>query len=186
MISVDAATIAALSGPKVRLAMFVELALDSFTLRYVTAQPDISWLGYNWLGNGALISIAPLAEAAGMEAMGWEFTLSGTDSARVAFAAGTAVVGRRASMWIGVYDESGVLVSTPFLKFQGAINDCVIQDDGEESRIVVRVESRLIWLLRAKATYWTNAEQKRRYPTDDGFKFADIVAARTLKYGPRQ
>jgi hypothetical protein len=89
-------------------------------------------------------------------------------------------------MWIGCYDESGVLVASPFLKFQGAINDCIIQDDGEEAKIVIRIESRLIWLLRAKSTYWTNAEQKRRYPTDDGFKFSDIVAARTLKYGPKQ
>ena len=187
MISVDAATIAALGAGKVRLAVFIELALDAGTQRYVTAQPDIVWNAVTWTGGGAVTSIAPVGESAGLEALAWEITLSGTDSARVAWSATAAVVGRRASAWIGVYDEAGALVSTPFRKFQGAINDSVIQDNADgTTAIVVRVESRLIWLPRARASYWTNAEQKRRYPTDDGFKFTDITSQRTLKYGPRQ
>lgn len=186
MISVDAATIAALGAGKVRLVVFLELALDSGTLRFCTAQPDLVWNGFTWLGGGVISSIDAVGESAGLEALGWQVTLSGTDSSRVSLAAGSVVVGRRASAWIGVYDEAGALVSTPFLKFQGAVNDMTIIDGDGTSAITLRMESRLIWLLRAKATYWTNAEQKRRYPTDDGFKFTDITSQRTLKYGPRQ
>ncbi|MFM1991284.1 MAG: hypothetical protein RJA99_4241 [Pseudomonadota bacterium] len=186
MIAVDAATIAALSAAKVRLAMFVELALDAGSRRYVTAQPDIAWNGFTWLGGGRIVSMQPLAESAGLEALGWEITLAGTDSAMVSDAAQTVMVGRRASVWVGCYDEAGALVSTPFLRMQGAINDMTIVDTDATATIVLRIESRLIWMLKARSTYWTNAEQKRRYPTDDGFKFTDITSQRTLKFGPRQ
>lgn len=186
MIAVDAATIAALSAAKVRLVVFLELALDSGSLRFCTAQPNIVWNSQTWIGGGVITAIAPVGESAGLEALGWEITLSGTDSARVSLAASSVVVGRRASAWIGVYDEAGALVSTPFLKFQGAINDMTLEDGNKSAAIRLRIESRLIWLLKARPAYWTNAEQRRRYPTDDGFKFVDVTAARTLKFGPRQ
>ncbi len=185
MIPVDASTITALSAGTVRLALFVELAFDSGTERYVTAGPDIQWNGFTWTGGGAIQSVDAIGEAAGLEALGWQIVMSGTASARLSQAASAIVVGRRASAWVGVYDAAGALVSTPFLKFQGAVNDMVIEEGPKVSKVTIRVESRLIWLLRAKSTFWTNAEQKRLYPTDDGFKFTDTVNARTLKYGPR-
>lgn len=185
MITDDASTIAALSAAKVRLALFIELAFSAATERYVTAGPDIVWNSQTWTGNGAVQSVDAVGETAGLEALGWQIVMSGVASARLAQAAGTVVVGRRATAWVGVYNEAGALVATPFKKFEGAINDMVIEEGPTETKVTIRVESRLIWLLRGKASYWTHAEQRRRYPTDDGFKFTDTVAAKTLKYGPR-
>ena len=135
---------------------------------------------------GSVLSVAPIREANGLEVIAWEVTLSGVPSDLLSLAASEDVVGRRATAWIGVYTEAGALVSTPFKKFEGRISDMPILDDPKEAKVVVRIESRMITLTRAKPSYWTNADQKKRYPTDDGLKFTDITAARTLKFGPRQ
>lgn len=185
MISVGSATLTALSAAKVRLALFVEIAFTSGTQRYVTAAPNISWDSQTWIGGGAIQSVDAVQESGALEASGWRIVFSGTPSERLSLAAGEIAVGRRVTAWIGAYGEDGVLVATPFKKFEGAVNDMTIEEGPRESRVILRVESRMIWLLRARPAYWTHAEQRKRYPTDNGFIFTDVTAARTLKYGPK-
>lgn len=191
MIPVDPVVQAALESDSVRLVLFLELALDGDVfVRYCTAGADLQWEPpsadepVTWNGMGAVLGVDPIIEAGSLEVLAWDVTLSGVPSDLLALAALEEVVNRDATAWIGVYTEAGALVGAPFVKFRGQINAMPIDDDPKDSKVILRLESRLIWLLRPSNAYWTNADQKARFPDDDGLKFAEITAARTLRYGP--
>ncbi len=191
MIPVDPDVQAALESDSVRLVEFLELALDGDVfVRYCTAGADLKWEPpsageeVTWNGMGSVLTLAPIVEAGSLEALAWDITLSGVPEDLLALVALEEIVNRDATAWIGVYDEDGALVGPPFLKFRGQMNAPEIDDDPKDSRVVIRVESRLLWLLRAPDTYWTNADQKARFPDDDGLKFSEITPARTLRFGP--
>lgn len=193
MIAVDSATLAALSDAKVRLALFLELELDGAVfVRYCTAGTNLQWQPPSagspvaWQGMGSLMAIDPVREAGGLEVIGWMVTLSGVPSDLLSLAAAEDVVGRRATAWIAVYDEAGAIVGSPFKRFEGRINDMPIEDEPKDSKVRLRIESRLIAMQRAPNSYWTQADQRKRYSTDDGFRFTEITAARTLRFGPKQ
>lgn len=193
MIPVDGATLAALAAGNVRLALFIELQLDGpVYVRYTTAGIDLTWaspttgLSATWNGKGAVLGIEAAEESLGLAADLWRILLSGTQSDTIALFLANRVRGRPARAWVGVYDDAGALVATPFKRLDGQMNSFVLEDDPKQSRGVLTVQSRLAAMLRAPNTYWTNADQKKLYPTDDGLKFAETTAARSEGWGPRR
>jgi hypothetical protein len=193
VIDVDTDQIAALSAPGVKLAAFIELVLDGpVYVRYCTAGTDLEWdspttaAAATWLGKGMVIGVEVAEDSLGLDTGVWRVVFSAVASEVVSLFATERVRGRRIRAWLGTYDEAGALVSTPFLRLEGRMNAFALEDDPKNARGVITAQSWLAALLRAPNTYWTDADQKKLYPTDDGLKFADITAARTAEWGPRR
>lgn len=193
MIDVDTDQMDALSAPGVKLAAFTELVLDGpVYVRYCTAGTDLKWdspttgAESTWLGKGSTLAVEVAEDTLGLDTGIWRLVFSAVTSEVISLFATERVRGRRARVWIGTYDDAGALVSTPFRRLNGRMNAFVLEDDPSNARAVITAQSWIGAMLRAPNTYWTDADQKKLYSTDDGLKFADITAARTLEYGPRR
>lgn len=183
----DATTITALGQPNARLVIFLEMVLDGpVYVRYVTAGFDLVWNSVTWSGMGAIMSIDPIRETGSVESVGLKVTFSGVPSDLLSLALQTNVMGRTATMWVGVYSEAGALVATPVKEFEGRIDNLEISDMADNSQVVLSIESRLVTLLRAENLLYTDAEQRRRNATDGSMRFINTVVERTLAFGPKR
>jgi hypothetical protein len=182
----DATAIAALGEAGTRLVMFIELAFDGQTARYCTAGTDIDWNSVTWSGLGSVLSVDPIRHTNRVEAVGWKIGLSGVPTSLLSLAASTPVLGRRASAWIGAYNEAGALIYTPRKAIEASMSHFDIEDQPQNAQVVLSIESKIIRLMQPNGALWTDAEQRRRNPNDQGMKFISITAERTLAYGPRQ
>jgi len=182
----DPTVLTALAQSNVILVLFIELELDDVTVRYCTSGYDLEWDSHTWSGMGAVMSVEPFTETNRVEAIGWKLVLSGVPSDLISLALQENVVGRRATAWVGVYTTAGVMVDAPVKEYEGRMSHMDLDDQPTNSQIIVAVESRLVSLLGAEDSLWTDAEQQRKYPGDEGLKFISITAERTLSFGPKR
>jgi hypothetical protein len=185
--SYDPSVITALGAPNVRLVMFIELELDGpFYVRYAAIGHDIVWNSVTWSGLGKVLAVDPIREIGSIESTGVRLTLSGVPSDLISLARQEHVLGRRATIWVGVYSEAGALIAAPVKEFEGRIDNMEIDDASDNSQVLVSLESKLVSLMSAENALYTDAEQRRRSPNDGSMRFVNTVVERTLAYGPKQ
>lgn len=193
MRNLDLNTWNALSAPDVRLVMFIEFQYTdayggTYTANLCTASHDIFW-NVNWTGGGTAIDVQTIEEKGGIESTGVQVTISGVSSTMLSLALTAYVVRRVARIYIGAYTDTGTLVSTPWLEFEGFCDRFEVQDDPTNAKLLLGFESKLAILQEPEDRLWTNAEQQKTYRTptpDEAFKFVNATAERTLAWGPRR
>jgi hypothetical protein len=155
---------------------FVELVLDSGTVRVHTHLGEITWGGNPWDGVGSLGTIEPIREDTTTTPRGIKLVLSGVpidDEDLLSSAVGEDYFGRTARIYRGVLNEDRTaLVANPELEWTGYI-DGMDPTVGESATVEVRLEHRLF--RDPAASRYTNEDQIARYPGDDGFEFLHMV-----------
>jgi hypothetical protein len=92
-------------------------------------------------------------------------------------------VGGRVRIWFGMLSASGALVGTPFLSFEGLIDEPSIEEGPDATRIVLALENRLRNLNRAGGRRYTASDQKLDWPNDSGFNWVELLEELSLKWG---
>ena len=139
--------------------------------------------GELWYGVGTLASIGNLKQALAGKAPETTFTLSGLDPDIVQLARAewdTEAKNRKATVYIQFFNsENDRLLDgydAPYPVWQGIMKTPSFAISRTEAQITVSAES--IFSLRSRPNYsmYTDRDQKRRYPGDEGFEFvADLV-----------
>ena len=139
-------------------------------LRLHTGIGTVSWDGKDWTGAGSLLSISPIRESRGLEAIAFSVQLSGLPASLRSIALQSFRKNRPGKVWLGFYDAAGALVVSPYAARRGRFDTATIARDGETMTIEVVYEDRLVELERARERRYTHEDQQIRLAGDRGFE----------------
>ena len=189
--NLTAGMLTAIAAGTIRPAIFYEgefvsvgspSEVPSFT-RLWTGVGTVSWNGYSWVGGGNLLSISPIDESVDLQAKGFSITMSGMPSAAIAQALNGVRQGRKGTLWLGLYDAAGVLVSDPYQLQRGKFDFSIVEDNGSTCTVTANYESQFIDLEKPRARYYTNEDQALDYPADTGFRFVPSLQQKDIVWG---
>jgi hypothetical protein len=163
---------------------FVEMDFVSGFVRVWSGYGSISWDAKTWLGAGHLISIDTLSEGVDFVANGANLKLSGIPSEMIAIALGEQYQGRDATIYLGLLDSAGAVIADPLSIFAAKMDTMEIEEGGDTSSIIVRVESHAISLKRAHEWRYTHEDQLIDYPADRGLEYVAGLQDKELIWKP--
>ncbi len=173
---------AALQASNVKPVGFVQLNLDSGTLRLTTHAHDLTWNGFTWYGAGRVGRIEPIMEGADLQMYGVKMTLSGLPVAMISIALQEHVQGRKLYIWNGFFDANNALLADPIGPFGFRI-DTLSGAIGGENALTLTAESPMADWERPRIRRYNDADQQAEYPGDLGFQFVEQMQEKELLWG---
>lgn len=167
-------------------AVLLELRFDSGTLRLYAGPHDLVVGGNTYYATGDLLTVDSHGEAAdGTE--GLAFTLSGLNAGIGTLARSEPYRGRLVLMGEQRYDDNHQLVETPVWEFIGRMVGMTCEEQPGDRTAVVQVQAEHYGndARRPVALRFSDAEQRRRHPTDRGFEYVTAMTEKTLQRTPR-
>lgn len=181
----DAATLAALDLPVARIAPLVHFDFVGDPRWYgFQAGPLRTADGQIWEGTAGLGEISGLATPIGTTAPVATFKLSGVDArvAALARAASSTVKGRDASVFVQMFNADWSLLG-PIHIWDGELDVMNYKALGN-GVFSVSVTAETAWVRRNKPPYgyYTDADQKARFPDDRGFEQVSSLVGKILNW----
>jgi hypothetical protein len=114
--------------------LFVELAYDSGTQRYCTADDTVTWNGQTWIGAARILDVSAKDAKNTAEGTSWELTFSGVPVVIVSQALQEPVYGRAWRLWVNEYaaSVSGRTFVQTLHSDAGVIDSVELQDDAAD------------------------------------------------------
>lgn len=162
-----------LATGNVELALLVEAAFTGGTVRLTTAGRDLEDFDSPpslYLASGHLGEFQTI-ESKASELPGVQFVLSGVDTAIVAIALGQNVRGRPLRLRLAVMNKTTQQVRAIEQLWAGQIASMPIQQSGGTATVTVIGESIGTIFARPKPIRYTDADQRKLYPTDECLRY---------------
>lgn len=162
------------AGGSVNPTFMAEAFFDSGPLRVWTGLGTLDWDGNTYFGAGSLIGISNISESQEIQANGIVVSLSGIPSSIISLALAERSRGRPFRLYLASATGND-LIDSPYRIFSGMMDNIEITANGETCSVRLSVESILIIGQRSKIRRYTNEDQRKFYPTDEGFKFINAL-----------
>jgi len=167
----------------VRPIILVEAEFDSSDVLMWSGTGDLDWDGKTWIGTGQLLNVDAMEESVEMKAVGTSVTLNGIPSDLLSLALQEDYQGRPLTVYLGAFDDSGEVISSPVVIFKGRMDIMTISESGDTASIQVTVENRLIDFERTRERRFTSEDQKIDFPNDKGFEFVSTIQDKEIVWG---
>lgn len=166
----------------------MEMEIPSGTIRFWNGLGSLTWSGNVYTGAANIITFSEIAETQAIEARGLQFTLNGINTALVSAVLDNANELQRATvnLRMAALDSSDNVVADPYLIFSGLVDTAEIMEAGDNSKIVINAESKLIRLKRTRARRYTSEDQKSEFSADEFFDFVTFLQDAPLEWGKGQ
>lgn len=176
------------------LAEILKPSIEPIILARIETNPDLvlAWNGVGDLvfdgetykGLGTFARVTAVEETTAFKATGLKFMLSGVASTIVSVALQQVEQGRSARLFIGFYNSlTRTLVDAPIEIWDGLTDVPRIQKGRDTATVVVSAESHLVAFRQASNRRFTDQDQRRDYPTDEGFAFVAGLVDKTITFG---
>lgn len=160
----------------------VELQWPTGTVNFWNGYGTISWDSKTWTGTGHLGGISQIGESRDMTANGVVLSLSGIPSELIANALEDDAQGQTAKIWLGALTAAGAFAADPYQIFEGVIDVCPFQDNGDTATITVQLEKELID-RRVNERRYTHEDQQIDYAGDMFFEFVAGLQDKEVTWG---
>lgn len=167
------------------LHYLLKLEYDSGDSLFWSGVTDIVYAGDTYVGTGSLGSIGNISENVILAPAELEVALSGIPSSIISIALGEEYQGRTAT----VFMSTGELLSAGVLDpnfvntvFKGLMDVMSIQEDGDSSSIILKLENELIRLTRSNERRMTDQDQRIDFPNDAGFSRVQLIQDQKLEW----
>jgi len=178
-----ATNVTAATAAHKRPITFLELQLDSGTLRLHNAVGNYTWGGFTWIGVGALAEVAPLEESEGSSAYRISYRLNGLNGTILAEAIEEEVFERLAIRYDGFIGDDGQLVADPDEVRRDLMDNMeVLRGDGMES-VMLHCESEHVRDTQAPGGLFSDEDQQALFSGDTGFQYPQMIDAQ-IHWGP--
>lgn len=151
---------AALCAPVLRPALLASLQFADQSVFVWSGIGPITWSGNTYQGVGSLGSISTISEDSTIEAKNVTFELSGIPSNLVSEVLWETRLLYNAQAYFALWDDSGNLIPSPVLSYQGKMDQPSISDDGKTCTISISCENVLVDLNRPCYRRYTNDDQQ--------------------------
>ena len=176
-------TLTELSKQTVRPVLLLKMELTPPAL-FWSGVGSFLWQGDIYEGVGGFAKISSIKEQSLLQATGTKFELTGIPTKNLFIALEAQYQDRIARLWFALTDDRLNIIGDAILVFLGRIDVMNIREDGNTASVSVNVENRLIDLERPRVRYYTEVDQKERYPGDNGLSFvAPINDGGKLEWG---
>lgn len=173
----SAAVLSAITAGTIRPVMFFEGEYVSGSaaayVRIFTGIGTLSWDGKNWTGGRDLVSITPIKESRGLQAIGFAVRVTGLPADKLLIYLASMRKNKPGRLWLGFFDAAGAVIVSPYLLRRGRFDIAPIERNGDTVTIEARYEDRLLLLERAGGPNgerrYTNEDQQLRLAGDVGF-----------------
>lgn len=176
---------AAIAAAMVRPAIFYQGQWTGGFVRLWTGLGPKDWNGNTFTGAGDLLGITPIEETDEVKASGVTITLSGVKSASIALALAEPGRNLPGQLWLALLDEDDEIIPDPRTIFRGRMDVVSIEDSTDGATIRVSYENEMITFEKPREVRYTDEEQKRLYPEDEGLGFIAVLQDTELKWGAR-
>lgn len=166
-----------LYGGNAKLALMIEMDLDSAPLYLITTGSNVTYNGRTYVGTRGVGSIDAIEEVPS-EIKPIRFAMPGVASADVSLVLSEPAQGKAARIKVAALDPTnpGSPVIATQQKWAGMLDVMVLDDDGVTATVQVTAEHAAIDLVRPVMSLYSNAEQQRLFPGDLFFQYlADQV-----------
>lgn len=171
----------ALTQPTIRPVTLVKMLLDT-PIHVHSAIGDIDFNGDTYLGVGNFGGITPIEESGSVAPTGIKATLTGIPAEYLSLVIGTHYQGVQADVYVGLLDADYALIVDPALAFRGRVDYADIQF-GEEAKISLSIENRLVDWNRPRVRRYTHEDQQNEYPLDMGLEFIAGMVEKPIVWG---
>lgn len=179
-----------ISSNSVRPFFAFKIGYSSDQLRIWTGYHTISIDSEDYIGGGTLIQLDSVNESADIKATGITVSLSGLDSSILSSAITQVANGVPAELYFGVLTTSGsgasastTVVDTPYLLFEGFLDEINIADTGDTSDISFTIENKMVILEKPVDRRYTDQDQKNLFPGDKGLEFIADIQLKAIAWG---
>ncbi len=173
----------AISSSAIRPLLLVSVALATTTLYLFTGVGTIQWNGQTWLGAGDLGKISDITETTSQSAQGVSLEFSGIDKSLLGGSLSDIKLGRPVCVYLAAVDITGALVPDPYLLFRGRVGQPTVKPSTATCTISIAAESRMDDQQRAQVSRYTVADQRQKWPLDDGLNYSAQLADSAWKWG---
>lgn len=165
-----------------RPVWFFKGEFDEGDLNLHTRLGTITWGGDTYTGTGGIGGISAVDEDSELSRSNLQLTLRGMPSDIVQIVLDENFQGRRATLYIGYVDSSGVLVDDPIIIYRGRMDNARIKL-GRTFTVILNVESRFAAWDKPLVRRYNNADQQSRYPGDRGLEFIEQASEKEIFWG---
>lgn len=183
--ALTAGMLAAIATGLVKPLIMFEGEFSGGTVRMFTGYGTLTWDGHDWTGDGGMLRISNVQEVSELQAVNFTVSLNGQVSALAAIALAQVRRGKPGSVWLGLLNDSGALITDPYLCFKGRADKPDIMPDPNDAVIAVAYESRLIVATKTKSRRYTSEDQKIDFPADLGFDYVPSLQDAVFTWGRR-
>lgn len=173
-------------APHSGYAVLLELLFDSGALRLCLGSWPIVVGADTYVATGPLVSIQEHSEAAdGTD--GLQVTMTGLDPAVVTLVVSEPYRGRLARVLEQRFDADHIAVGSPTVEFPGRMVSMTSSEspDDRTHTVVLQLEHFDAEARRAVDIRFSDAEQRRRYPSDKGAEYVTSLTERVLARKPK-
>lgn len=167
----------------VRPIYLVKMEFDSGDVNLWSGMGSLTFGGDTYLGAGDLLSIGSVTESSDLSATGISINLAGIKQSLVSIARDEPYQGRNITLYLGALDDSGDIIASPVVMFNGFMDVMGISDSGETSTISITAENKLISFERTSVRRFTAEDQKIDYPNDKGFEYVAKIQEKEIIWG---
>lgn len=171
----SAAFLAAAASGQIGMTDLLALEFPGSPVYVNASNWSIDFGGNTYRGAAGLASISPISDQPAQIA-GLTFSMSGTSPGLLSLAMdgadtvkGTPVT-LRTALFAAAEDGALVLADAPLL-WAGTLDTMALSLDGATRTISASAESKAIRLMRSRAWYYSNADQRLVAPNDGAFSF---------------
>lgn len=167
-------------------AALVELLFDSGALRLVDASWPLVADGNTYLAGAGALSVKPHEESADGPT-GADMALAGLDAGIKALVFAEPYQGRLVRLMTQAFDENDVAVGTPMVDYIGRIRALTVVENPQDKSVTVNCETEHFDAEFEEPSELrnTDAEQRRRYPTDLGCEHLASLVDRVITRKPK-
>ncbi len=170
----------AIQAERVMRTCAAELAFSSGVVRVSGAPIDLVFGGATFLGVGGLGGISAVQESTELRSYGLTLTLAGIPRDTIALAMGEHYQGRPGTVWEVVLDATTHRpLADPIVVFRGRMDQMIVKL-GESATVGITMTNRLADWDRPRLRRYTDEDQRRAFPADDGFRFVSATADKEL------
>lgn len=171
------------SAEVVRPVYLIDMDFDSGELNLWSGLGSLIYNGKTYVGAGDLLSLSSVSENSELTASGMNIVLSGIKQSLINIARDEDYQGRPVVVSLGAFDDTGDIIASPVIVFQGFMDVMSISDSGETSTISISIENKLISFERSSVRRYTAEDQKIDYPNDKGFEYVAKIQQKEIIWG---
>lgn len=173
-------------APHRAVAVLIEMAFGSGTLRLAVAPFDVVDGGFTYVATGTALQVNALAESS-TSREGVSISLSGLDPAIIAIANSEQFRGRMLTIRKLIYNpDTNVPIGTSVIMWIGRIRSMSTSEDNSQAGVQVTAEHFEAELGRAAPLRLNDADQQRLYPGDLGCQYAEETVSKNIVFPSKE
>lgn len=149
---------------------------------YTDHYKNITFNSNTYVASSLFLGLSEVTESSEVAVNSLTLKFTGADQTIISLFLNNDYMDKVVNVYRGFLDDSQALISSPFLLFEGRIENFNIDEDETSSNVLISVASHWADFDKVRSRRTNTNSQKLYFPTDKGFDYAS-QSVRDIKWG---